>query len=101
MKTLGIEGARRFGKLYRSVSSDLIRARTELVDASVVDYLNDLVARSYAQIHAGSQGRARQLWSFFAEGYPRMVRAEWKLIVLSAGPDRKSTRLNSRHRQTS
>src|SRR5688572_726756 len=85
MKTLGIEGARRFGKLYRSVSSDLIRARTELVDASVVDYLNDLVARSYAQIHAGSQGRARQLWSFFAEGYPRMVRAEWKLIVLSAG----------------
>ncbi|MBZ0120357.1 MAG: stage II sporulation protein M, partial [Sandaracinaceae bacterium] len=73
-----------FGKLYRSVSSDLIRARTELVDASVVDYLNDLVARSYAQIHAGGGGRARKLWSFFLEEYPRLVRAEWKAIVISA-----------------
>lgn len=84
LRSLGIEGARRFGKLYRSVSSDLIRSRTELVDASVVDYLNDLVARSYAQIHAGTGGRGRQLLRFFTEEYPRLVRAEWKLIAVSA-----------------
>jgi uncharacterized membrane protein SpoIIM required for sporulation len=82
--SIGIDGARRFGKLYRGVSSDLIRARTELVDASVTDYLNDLVARSYAHIHAGSGQRGRQILRFFLEGYPRLVREERKAIALSA-----------------
>lgn len=84
LKSLGIDGARRFGKLYRSVSSDLIRSRTELVDASITDYLNDLVARAYAQIHAGSGQRGKELLGFFLRGYPRLVRAEWKVIALSA-----------------
>lgn len=81
---LDIEGARRFGKLYRSVSSDLIRARTELADASVTDYLNDLVARSYARVHAGSGRRARHLARFFLEEFPRLFREEWRVIALSA-----------------
>lgn len=84
LKSLGIAGARRFGKLYRSVSSDLIRTRTELVDASVTDYLNDLVARSYAQIHAGTGQRGKRLLSFFALEFPRLFRLEWKAIALSA-----------------
>lgn len=84
MRALDIEGARRFGKLYRSVSSDLIRARTELVDASVTDYLNDLVARSYARVHAGSGRHARHVLRFFLEGFPRLFREEWKAIALSA-----------------
>lgn len=81
---LGIEGARRFGKLYRSVSSDLIRARTELVDASVTDYLNDLVARAYAHVHAGTGQRARVIARFFVAGFPRLVREEWKAVAISA-----------------
>lgn len=84
MAALGIEGARRFGKLYRSVSSDLIRARTELVDAAVTDYLNDLVARSYAQIHAGTGQRGKRLLRFFVEGFPRLFRQEWKAVALAA-----------------
>jgi len=66
------------------VSSDLIRARTERVDASVSDYLNDLVARAYAQIHAGAGSRGRRLGLFFIEEFPRLFRAEWKAIALSA-----------------
>jgi uncharacterized membrane protein SpoIIM required for sporulation len=85
LRSLGIEGARQFGKLYRSVSSDLIRARTELVDASVTDYLNDLVARSYAHVHAGSGERGRQVVRFFLEGFPRLFREEWRAVGLSAG----------------
>jgi uncharacterized membrane protein SpoIIM required for sporulation len=84
MASLGIAGARRFGKLYRSVSSDLIRARTELVDVAVTDYLNDLVGRSYAQIHAGTGQRGKRLLSFFVEEFPRLFRLEWKVIALSA-----------------
>lgn len=84
MPALGIDGARRFGKLYRSVSSDLVRARTELVDASVTDYLNDLVGRAYAQIHAGTGQRGKRALAYFVEGFPRLFRAEWKAIALSA-----------------
>lgn len=84
LRSLGIEGARRFGKLYRSVSSDLIRARTELVDASLTDYLNDLVARSYAHVHAGSGQRARHVARFFLEGFPALFREEWRAIGLAA-----------------
>ncbi|MCB9593472.1 MAG: stage II sporulation protein M [Sandaracinaceae bacterium] len=84
LSALGIDGARRFGKLYRAVSSDLIRARTELVDVSVTDYLNDLVGRSYAQIHAGTGQRGKRLLSFFVEEFPRLFRLEWKVIALSA-----------------
>ncbi len=84
LRSLGIDGARRFGKLYRSVSSDLIRARTELVDPSVTDYLNDLVARSYAHVHAGSGDRGRYMLRFFLEGFPCLVREEWRAVALSA-----------------
>jgi uncharacterized membrane protein SpoIIM required for sporulation len=84
MESLGIEGARRFGRLYRAVSSDLLVARGELVDATVVDYLNDLVARAYAHVHAGTGSRARRLPDFFLREFPRLFRAEWRLVTLAA-----------------
>jgi uncharacterized membrane protein SpoIIM required for sporulation len=84
LKRCSMEEARRFGQLYRSVSSDLIRARTELVDAAVVDYLNDLVARSYAHIYTTRTSRIRKLWHFYARDFPRLVRAEWAPITLAA-----------------
>ena len=83
MKSLGIDGARRFSKLYRGLSSDLIRARTELVDATVIDYLNDLVGRCYAHIYAGSGQKGKRIVAFFLEDFPRLFRAEWRPILLS------------------
>ncbi|MEM9195436.1 MAG: stage II sporulation protein M [Myxococcota bacterium] len=90
IRRLDLDQARRLGQLYRAVSSDLVRARTEMVDATVVDYLNALVARAYAQIYAGA-GRSgkgltwQKVWYFYSGGFPRLVRHEWKAIVLSAG----------------
>jgi uncharacterized membrane protein SpoIIM required for sporulation len=83
MRVLGIGGARRLGRLYRAVSADLVRARTELAEASVVDHLNDLVARAYARVHAGRSHRARKLLAFFTQEFPRTVRQEWRPIALS------------------
>ncbi len=80
---LGLEGARRFGRLYRGVSSDLLRARTEMVDAKVIDYLNDLVARTYAHVYATSTKPGRRALRFLLVGYPQLVRAEWRAIALS------------------
>lgn len=85
LRALGVDGARRLGKLYRAVSGDLVRARTEVVDASITDYLNDLVARSYALVYAAEEGsRFGALFRFFASGYPALVRAEAPMMFLSA-----------------
>jgi uncharacterized membrane protein SpoIIM required for sporulation len=82
--SLNLAGAREFGKLYRSVSSDLIRARTEQVNATVVDYLNDIVARSYAVLYTAESRVDSRVLRFLLEGYPRLIRREWRPIVLSA-----------------
>ncbi len=84
MRALGVEGARRFGKLYRAVSADLLRARSELAPAAVQDHLNDLVARSYAQIYAGTGAPRGRVLAFFALELPRLVRAERHAMALSA-----------------
>jgi len=83
-RALGIEGARKFAKLYRQVSADLVRARTELVDASIQDYLNDLVARAYRHVYAGTVGSGWGVLRFFAQEFPALVRAERRAVALSA-----------------
>lgn len=83
LPTIGLEGVRELGTLYRSASSDLIRARTELMDASVVDYLNDLVGRAHACVHANRRRSDRRLWTFLAVGFPRLLRSEVRLVLLS------------------
>lgn len=84
LSSLHLQGARDLGKLYRAVSGDLIRARTELVNASVVDYLNDIVARSYAQLHASSGSGEHRVRDFFLLRFPRLFRREWRVIALAA-----------------
>jgi uncharacterized membrane protein SpoIIM required for sporulation len=84
LASLHLSGARELSKLYRAVSSDLIRARTEQVNASVVDYLNDIVARAYAIIHTTPASTERRIFEFFAFGFPRLFRKEWRAIVLAA-----------------
>ena len=82
--TLDVSEARELAKLYRGVSSDLIRARSEQVNVAVVDYLNDVVARAYAIVHAGRARADRRVLQFFLTGFPRLFRAEWRAIALSA-----------------
>jgi uncharacterized membrane protein SpoIIM required for sporulation len=84
LSSLSLGGAREFGRLYRAVSSDLIRARTELVNATVVDYLNDVVARCYAQLHASSAAHDHRVRDFFGLRFPRLFRREWRVIALAA-----------------
>jgi uncharacterized membrane protein SpoIIM required for sporulation len=79
----GVGGARELGRLYRAVSSDLLIARGEQVDASVVDYLNDLVARAYGHVHAERTARARRVSGFFLHGFPRLFRSEWRAVVIA------------------
>lgn len=85
MAMLDIDAAREFAKLYRAVSADLVRARSERVDASIADYLNDLVARAYARVHGAERStRFARAIRFVGIGFPQLVRQEWRAIALSA-----------------
>jgi uncharacterized membrane protein SpoIIM required for sporulation len=84
LASLRLPAVRELSKLYRAVSSDLIRARTEQVNAAVADYLNDIVARAYAVVHAGSARSERRVLQFFTRGFPARFRREWRMILLSA-----------------
>jgi uncharacterized membrane protein SpoIIM required for sporulation len=85
LTSLDLASAREFGRLYRTVSSDLLRARTEMVNAAVVDYVNDLVARAYAVQHGGGEpARGRKLYLFFTQEFPRAFRRERGMIALAA-----------------
>lgn len=81
---LSVSEARELAKLYRSVSSDLIRARSEQVNVSIVDYLNDVVGRAYAVVHGGRARGDRRILEFFLTGFPRLFREEWRAVALAA-----------------
>lgn len=79
--SLSLEDARQLGHLYRRASTDLTRARRELVDAAIVDHLNDLVSRSYAHVHQRTDHhRVRR---FLLRDFPRLYRREWRAHVMA------------------
>ncbi len=83
LKTLTLEEAREFGRLYRAASSDLLWARSRSASAELVEYLNDLVARGYAQTYPGDRPKLGDALSFFLTGFPRLLRAHWKVFAAS------------------
>jgi uncharacterized membrane protein SpoIIM required for sporulation len=74
---------REFGILYRRASSDLMTARSKTANAEILEYLNDLVARAYAQVYRSSRFRMRDLWTFIVTDFPRLLRFSWKYLALS------------------
>lgn len=85
LSSLELPAVREFGRLYRAVSNDLLRARGEMVNAAVVDYINDIVARAYAVMHAPARGAvSRKLFAFFATDFPRLFRRERRVVALAA-----------------
>jgi uncharacterized membrane protein SpoIIM required for sporulation len=85
LASLELPAVREFGRLYRAVSNDLLRARGEMVNLAVVDYINDIVARAYAVMHAPSRSTiGRKLFAFFAVDFPRLFRRERRIVALAA-----------------
>ena len=82
--SLDVDEVREFGRLYRSVSSDLILARSKTANVQLLSYLNDLVARSYSYIYSGRRLRLSGLTRFFLHQYPSVIRSEARLIAIAA-----------------
>jgi uncharacterized membrane protein SpoIIM required for sporulation len=74
LKSLKAAEIRELASLYRSVSADLARARTNQVGNVLIQDLQQLTSRSYSQIYQGSR---RQDWQAVVEfcrwGFPAVV----------------------------
>ncbi|MGK7877500.1 MAG: stage II sporulation protein M [Xenococcaceae cyanobacterium] len=78
LKSLQASKIRELASLYRSVSADLARARTNQVGHILVQDLQRLASRGYNQIYQGSR---RQEWQaigeFYRWGFPAVVQRTW------------------------
>lgn len=85
---LGVAGLDRqqlqeLGRLYRTASADLSRARTLKLGNDVQTYLNNLVVRAHNQVYQTDRNRWLDLFRFLWEGFPRLVRENILYLVLS------------------
>ena len=75
LRSLSGPQVRQMASLYRSVSADLARAKSNAVGQVVIQDLQSLVSRSYSQIYQGSRRQEWQtLWEFVSYGFPAAVR---------------------------
>lgn len=86
LKSLPASDIRELASLYRSVSADLARARTNQVGNTLVQDLQRLTSRSYSQIYQGSR---RQEWQGVVEfcrwGFPAVVQETSGYIAVATG----------------
>ncbi len=71
------------GRLYRSTSADLSRARALKLSSDVQTYLNNLVVRAHNQVYQTNRNRWADLFRFLWEGFPKLVRDNVFYLVLS------------------
>jgi uncharacterized membrane protein SpoIIM required for sporulation len=84
LKSLRGEEIRLLASLYRSVSADLARARTQKVGETLILSLQSLATRSYSQIYQGSRRQEWQAaWRFYRWGFPATVQRNAGCIALA------------------
>ena len=62
------------GLLYRTVSSDLSRARAMRLGQDMQIYLNNLVVKAHNQVYQRKIDKGGQILDFFLTGFPTLVR---------------------------
>lgn len=71
------------GSLYRSVSSDLSRARANNVGEQIIDYLNSLTSRTHNYVYSIPPKKLIDVWNFIAYEFPRSFRACFPQFLLA------------------
>jgi uncharacterized membrane protein SpoIIM required for sporulation len=86
IKSLKAVEIRELASLYRSVATDLARARTQEVGNTLIQSLQSLTTRAYTQIYQGSR---RQEWQavveFYRWGLPAVVQQTFAYIASAMG----------------
>jgi len=83
-RRLPFDEIKRLHYLYQRASSDLSKISTFSAERAINAYLESLVGRAYAMIHAGRQEAVRfSFWCWFWGTFPRTFRRRWRAFALS------------------
>jgi uncharacterized membrane protein SpoIIM required for sporulation len=74
--------AEQLPRLFRELSLDLSLAESRMYGAHITERLNELVIRGYELIYRTRRGSWEKVFHFVVAGFPRAVRAEWRLFWL-------------------
>ncbi|MCP4746698.1 MAG: stage II sporulation protein M [Desulfobacteraceae bacterium] len=83
-RRMSYEQIRRLHYLYQRASADLAKISTFSAERSIRDYLENLVGRAYAMIHATRQTPVRfSPVKWFCNIFPQTLRRHWAALALS------------------
>jgi uncharacterized membrane protein SpoIIM required for sporulation len=85
LRALSVEEVKQLCRLYRQVTIDLSRARTDGADPDLIRYLNFLAARAHGQVYMSRRVDVRQFFGFAARGFPRVVRRRARPLLAAVG----------------
>lgn len=71
------------GRLYRTASADLSRARAAKIGQNVQIYLNNLVVRAHNQVYQTKRNRWGDLVRYLLVGFPSCVRANFGYVFVA------------------
>lgn len=74
----------KFPEEYRRICQHLALARHRGYTSDLVDRLNDLAVRGHHHLYRRPASLFGRMGLFIARDFPRAVRAEWRLVLLSA-----------------
>lgn len=74
----------RVGALYRSVCSDLMRARSAGYDTELLTHLDALAARAHNLLYGARPLRLRSLGGFVVREFPRTLRAHGRFFAVAS-----------------
>ncbi|RIK07937.1 MAG: hypothetical protein DCC49_09600 [Acidobacteria bacterium] len=80
LRNLGGDKVRRMADLYREVAADLAIARLRF--PALAPELADLVRDSHAILYQPRRPKLRSVLSFLTQGFPRLVRSEWRIVTI-------------------
>lgn len=84
LRSLDREKLQSLGRLYRSVSADLSRARALNLGNELLTYLNNLVVKGHNQVYQSKKNRWLDFFNFFYATFPRLVRENIVYIMVAA-----------------
>lgn len=81
LSSLDRDELQKLGRLYRSTSADLSRARAMSIGGDTQIYLNNLVVKGHNQVYQRDRSRWSDLWNFFWLTFPSLVREKILYVV--------------------
>lgn len=78
-----VTGGDTFPERYREICQHLAIARRRRYGAELIEGLNRLALRGHQHLYSKRLHLGHMVADFVAGGFPRLVRAEWKLLLLS------------------